>query len=69
MIVIALTIASPLADFFLKEWLADFAYRMDIQWWVFVLAGFATISIAFLTLGFQSIKATIANPVESLRSE
>jgi putative ABC transport system permease protein len=53
----------------MQQWLADFAYRIDIQWWMFALAGAAATLIAFLTVGFQSVKAALANPVESLRSE
>ena len=66
---IALVIASPLAYFFMEKWLADFAYRIEISWWVFALAGFTAVAVAFLTIGFQSVKAALANPVESLRNE
>ena len=66
---IALGIATPLAYYFMDKWLQDFAYRINIQWWVFVLAGMVAILVAFLTVGFQSVKAALANPVESLRSE
>lgn len=69
LVVIAIVIASPVAYFFMNKWLADFAYRIDIQWWMFALAGSAAVGIAFLTVGFQSIKAALANPVKSLRSE
>lgn len=69
LVVIALVIASPLAYFFMEKWLSDFAYRIDISWWVFALAGMAAAGVAFLTVGFQSVKAALANPVESLRSE
>ncbi|MCR9286273.1 MAG: hypothetical protein NXI23_02670 [Bacteroidetes bacterium] len=68
-ILIALVIASPPAYFFMEKWLADFAYRVDISWWVFALAGIAAVTIASFTVGFQSMKAALANPVESLRSE
>jgi putative ABC transport system permease protein len=53
----------------MEKWLADFAYRVDISWWVFALAGIAAVTIASFTVGFQSMKAALANPVESLRSE
>ncbi|MBC7776503.1 MAG: hypothetical protein H7246_13800, partial [Phycisphaerae bacterium] len=53
----------------MNKWLSDFAYRIDMQWWMFVLAGLAAILIAFLTVSFQSMKAALANPVKSLRSE
>jgi putative ABC transport system permease protein len=69
LVVVAIVIASPIAFYFMKKWLADFAYRIDIQWWMFVVAGAAAAVIAFLTVGFQSIRAAMANPVKSLRSE
>ncbi len=69
LVVIAIFIASPLAYYFMKNWLSDFAYCIDIQWWIFAAAGLAAVGIAFLTVSFQSIKAALANPVKSLRSE
>ncbi|GAA4311212.1 ABC transporter permease [Mucilaginibacter gynuensis] len=66
---IAIVIASPAAWYFMNKWLQDFAYRINIQWWVFVVAGGLTLVIAFITVSLQSIKAAIANPVKSLRSE
>ena len=62
-------IASPLAWYFMDQWLADFAYRVDIEWWVFAFTGVVSIGIAFLTVSLQSVKAALANPIESLRSE
>ncbi len=62
-------IAWPIAWFMLNKWLQDFAYRVDISWWVFVVAGVAALLIALLTVSFQAIKAAITNPVKSLRSE
>jgi putative ABC transport system permease protein len=53
----------------MNSWLQDFAYRIQIQWWVLAVAGCAAILIAFVTISFQSIKAALTNPVESLRSE
>jgi putative ABC transport system permease protein len=53
----------------MNRWLQGFAYKIDIEWWIFALAGFLTIVIALLTVGFQSIKAALMNPVTSLRSE
>ena len=69
LVVIALVIAAPLAWYFMNKWLQDFAYRISIGWWVFIAAGLLAIIIAFITIGFQAIKAAIANPVKSLRTE
>lgn len=69
LVFIAIVIASPLAYYFMQKWLADFAYRIDIQWWMFAVAGAAAVAIAFLTVGFQSVRAALANPVDSFRSE
>ncbi len=69
LVTVALVIASPLTYYFMEKWLQDFAYRIDISWWVFVLAGVLAIGVAFLTVGFQSVKAAMANPVDSLRNE
>lgn len=62
-------IAFPVAYFLMQRWLADFAYRIDIQWWMFAAAGAAAVAVAFLTVGLQSVKAALTNPVKSLRSE
>jgi putative ABC transport system permease protein len=69
LVLIAIVIASPIAWYFMDRWLADFAYRIDIQWWMFARAGAVAVLIAFLTVGTQSVRAAPANPVESLRSE
>ncbi len=69
LVLVAFVIASPMAYYFMNRWLADFAYRIDIQWWMFAVAGLAAVAIAFLTVGFQSVKAALANPVKSLRTE
>jgi putative ABC transport system permease protein len=53
----------------MNNWLQDYAYRIDISWWIFILAGVTTILIALITVSFQSIKAATANPVKSLRTE
>lgn len=66
---VALLIASPIAWCFLNGWLDNFAYRIQMSWWMFVLAGTLAIMVAFFTVGFQSVKAALANPVDSLRSE
>jgi len=69
LVLLAFIIASPLAWWAMNKWLEDFAYRINIQWWMFILAGGTVITIALLTVSFQAIKAAIANPVESLRNE
>lgn len=69
LVLIALVIASPIAWFAMHQWLQGFAYRINIGFWVFILAGLLAILIAILTVSFQAIKAAIANPVKSLRSE
>ena len=66
---IAFLIAAPLAYFAMNTWLEDFAFRVEIPWWIFVAAGVATMLLAFLTVSFQSIKAALMNPVKSLKSE
>ena len=66
---IAIVIASPVAWWAMNAWLNDFAYRIHISGWVFVMAGLAAIIIALITVSFQAIKAAVANPVKSLRSE
>ncbi|MEP6951839.1 MAG: FtsX-like permease family protein, partial [Ginsengibacter sp.] len=69
LVLVSFIIASPVAWFFMHKWLRDFAYRTDVAWWMFVFAGIAAIVIAFGTISFQAIKAAIANPVKSLRTE
>ncbi|MVM32556.1 FtsX-like permease family protein [Spirosoma sp. HMF4905] len=69
LVIIAIFIAVPIAWYSMNQWLSDFAYRIDVQWWVFVLAGLLALSVALLTVSFQSIKAALMNPVKSLRSE
>ena len=69
LVVVAIVIASPIAWWGMQKWLQDFAYRTSIDWWVFVIAGFAAILIALFTVGTQAVKAAISNPVKSLRTE
>jgi putative ABC transport system permease protein len=69
LVLIAVVIASPLAWWAMTEWLTGFAYKIDIEWWVFLLAGTLAMGIALLTVSFQSVKAALMNPVKSLRSE
>ena len=69
LVVAAVLVAIPFSWFFMSRWLMDFEYRVDLEWWVFALAGLGAVLVAFLTVGFQSVKAALANPVESLHSE
>lgn len=69
LVIIALFIAVPVAWYTMNRWLQDFAYRIHIEWWIFIVASFIAIGIAFLTISFQTIKAARANPVTSLRTE
>jgi putative ABC transport system permease protein len=69
LVLIAFVIASPVAWFVMHAWLQDFAYRVNIGYWVFIIAGLLAIVIALATISFQAIKAAIANPVKSLRTE
>jgi putative ABC transport system permease protein len=69
LVLIAILIASPLAWYAMDRWLADFAYRVDVSGWIFVLAGLLAVGIALLTVSFQSIRAALVNPVDSLRSD
>jgi len=69
MVIIALVLAGPIAWYAMRQWLNDFAYRIDIQWWVFVLAAVGAIGVSVLTVSFQSVRAALANPINSLRNE
>jgi len=69
LVLIGILVASPIAWWIMNQWLADFAYKINIQWWVFVLAGVLAVAIALLTVSFQSVRAALMNPVKSLRSE
>jgi putative ABC transport system permease protein len=69
LVLVSFVVASPIAWYAVHKWLQDFAYRVDIQWWVFPMAGIIAVLIALLTISFQAIKAAISNPVNSLRSE
>ena len=69
LVVIASLVSFPIAWWALNKWLQDFAYRIDIQWWVFLAAAIAALLVALLTVSFQAIKAALANPVKSLRTE
>ncbi len=69
LVLIAILVATPVAWWAMNKWLADFAYHINIQWWVFAFAGLAAVVIAMLTVSWQAIRAAMANPVKSLREE
>jgi len=69
LIIVAIIIATPIAWWAINKWLEGFAYRINISWWVFAVAGILSLLIALITISFQAVKAALANPVESLRAE
>lgn len=69
LVLIAAVVAFPIAWFAMNRWLQDFAYRINIGWWIFLVAAAITLFIALCTVTFQAIKAALANPVQSLRTE
>jgi len=69
LIAIAFLIAGPLGWYTMNIWLSDFAYRIDLSWWIFVLAGLLVTGVALATIGYQAVRAGLANPVKSLRAE
>ncbi|HEX8020117.1 ABC transporter permease [Mucilaginibacter sp.] len=69
LVLLAIVIASPIAWYAMNEWLMDYAYRAEIHWWLIAVAGGVPVVVAFVTISFQAVKAALANPVKSLRSE
>jgi len=69
LVFIAICMAIPFAWYFTQEWLQNFAYRIELHWTMFAVAGIAAIIIALITVSFQSIRAAIANPINALRNE
>ena len=69
LVLLALVISSPVAWYVMDKWLQKFVYKIDIEWWMFALAGLLAVGIALLTVSFQSIKAALMNPVKSLKTE
>src|SRR4030095_4979812 len=69
LVTIGFVIASPIAWYFMNKWLQDYVYRISISWWIFLMGGISAVVIALVTVSFQAIKAAIANPVKSLRTE
>jgi len=62
-------ISAPISWWAMNKWLQNFAYRIQIEWWIFLLAGLVALMVALLTVSVQAIKAAVAKPVESLRTE
>jgi putative ABC transport system permease protein len=69
LVIISFLIASPVAYYYMQEWIQKYTYHTDISWWIFIAAGAGALIITLLTVSFQAIKAAIANPVKSLRTE
>ena len=69
LVFISIVIASPIAWYLMQEWLKDFAYKIEMEWDVFLIAGIIAISIALFTISYQSIKAAVMNPMKNLKSE
>jgi len=69
LVIISLLIASPIAYFCMNNWVQKYTYHTSISWWIFLAAGFGALIITLLTVSFQAIKAAVANPVKSLRTE
>jgi len=69
LVMLAFIIATPIAWWFMDQWLQDFAFRIDLNWWIFAITGFVALLVALITLSFQAIRAAIANPVNSLKTE
>jgi putative ABC transport system permease protein len=69
LVVLSALIAFPLAWLAMHSWLQDFAYRVDLSWWIFLVGGIISIGIALFTVSFQAIRAGMASPVKSLRTE
>ncbi len=69
LVIIAIVIAAPIAWWAMNNWLQDFTYRINISWWVFAVAGVLAVLIALMTVSFQAVRAAMANPVKSLRTE
>jgi len=69
LVLVSFVIATPIAWWFMHKWLQDFAFRIDLSWWIFALTGITALIIALVTLSFQAIRAAVSNPVKSLRTE
>ncbi len=69
LVLVACFISIPVAWYIMNKWLQDFAYRINLSWWMFGAAGLLVLVVALITISFQAIKAAVANPVKNLRTE
>lgn len=69
LVIVSFLLASPMAFYFMHNWLQNYSLRIEISWWIFVLTGMGALIITLITISFQCIKAALMNPVESLKSE
>ena len=69
LVFVAVVLAAPLAWYGMSRWLDDFAYKISLDWWIFVVAGLLAFAIAFFTTGVQSVRAAMNNPVDSLHND
>ena len=69
LVIVAFILAVPVSWWIMHSWLQDYAYRININWWVFIVAGIISVSIALITISVQAIRAAMSNPVKSLRTE
>ena len=69
LVIVAFLIATPLAWWAMNKWLEDFVYRINISWWIFIIAGVLAMLVALVTISMQAIRAALANPVKNLRAE
>jgi len=69
LVIISFLIAVPLSFYFMHNWLQNYNYRVDMSWWIFAAAGAGALFVTFVTVSFQAIKAAVASPVKSLRTE
>jgi putative ABC transport system permease protein len=66
---ISFIVAAPTAAYFMNQWLQGFAYRIELGWWIFAIAGMSALAVALITISIQAVQSAVASPVKSLRSE
>ena len=69
LVLVSIIIASPIAWYFMHNWLQDYTYRISISWWIFAVAAFTALLIAFITVSYHAFNAALANPVKNLKTE